>query len=112
MLKTRFVNLICSVLIVAAVFCLFDLAPSFSVSADTVDSVELVEEEVDPMHLKFVGRLYSIVLRKDSCDPAEKEKYARSLKGGISAAYDVLYHFYFSKDYRDLHHQGLCVAPL
>ena len=104
MLKTRFINLICSILIVAAVFCLFDLTPSFSVSADTVDSVEAIEEEVDPMHLKFVGRLYSIVLRKDSCDPAEKEKYAKSLKGGISAAYDVLYHFYFSKDYHDLHH--------
>ena len=52
MLKTRFINLICSLLIVAAVFCLFDLAPTFSVSADTVDSVEAIEEEIKEKEAK------------------------------------------------------------
>ena len=28
---------------------------------------------------------------------------ARSLKGGITEAYNILYHFYFSPEYRALH---------
>ena len=104
MLKTCLIRLICFVIAFTSVFCLFDGFPSTHVAADTIGEANTVEdEEVDPKYYQFVGRLYSIVTRRDTCDPAEKEKLARSLKGGITEAYNVLYHFYFSPEYRALH---------
>ena len=104
MIKTRLIRIICLVVAFTSVFCLFDGFTSTPVVADTVDDIEVLDEEVDPKHYQFVGRLYSIILRKDNCDPAEKEKLARKLKGGITEAYNVLFHFYFSSDYRALGH--------
>lgn len=104
MFKTRLIRIICLVVTFASVFCLFDGFPATPVAADTVNDVEVMDEEVDPAYYRFVGRLYSIVLRQDSCDKAEKEKMAKSLKGGITEAYNVLFRFYFSPDYRALGH--------
>ena len=60
------------------------------------------EENIDPLYLKFVGRLYAIVTRQDHADEQEKLELARSLKGGLPAAGSVLFHFYFSDEYRAL----------
>ena len=79
MIKTRLIRIICLVVAFTSVFCLFDGFASTPVVADTVDDIEVLDEEVDPKHYQFVGRLYSIILRKDNCDPAEKEKLARKL---------------------------------
>lgn len=68
---------------------------------DTVDA-DLEEEDIDEQYYKFVGRLYAIVTRQTYADPEEKKELAASLKGGISSAYDVMYHFYFSDAYREL----------
>ena len=103
MLKDRFIKFICMVLIAASVMGLSGFISNKSVIADTVDKTEISDVvETDPLYYKFVGRLYSIVLRKQQSDPVEKEKLAKSLRGGITSAYDVLFHFYFSSDYRAL----------
>ena len=87
MIKTRLIRIICLVVAFTSVFCLFDGFTSTPVVADTVDDIEVLDEKVDPKHYQFVGRLYSIILRKDNCDPAEKEKLARKL---ISMQADII----------------------
>jgi len=104
MFKIRLIRILCLVAAFASVFCLFDGFTSTPVVADTVNDIETLEVETDPMHYRFVGRLYSIILRQDTCDKEEKEKLAGKLKGGITEAYNVLFHFYFSPEYRALGH--------
>ena len=90
MIKTRLIRIICLVVAFTSVFCLFDGFTSTPVVADTVDDIEVLEEEVDPKHYQFVGRLYSIILRKDNCDPAEKEKAGDpAFRGGGRSGYRV-----------------------
>ena len=103
MLKKNFLKIVCFILCMSAVFCLFDGAKVSPVLAD--DSVEngaAEDEDIDPLYFRFVGRLYAIVTRQMHADEDEKYELAKSLKGGISAAYDVLYHFYFSDAYKAL----------
>ena len=77
MLKIRLIRIICLVAAFASVFCLFDGFTSTPVVADTVNDIETLEVETDPMHYRFVGRLYSIILRQDTCDKEEKEKHEK-----------------------------------
>ena len=91
-------------LVVSVSLCLY-MAEELNVSADDYvsETVEYSEdEEIDPLYLKFVGRLYAIVTRQDHADEEEKKELARSLKGGLPAAGSVLFHFYFSDEYRAL----------
>ena len=104
MLKTCLIRFSCFIIAFSSLFCLFDGFSFTPVAADTLPEANIVEdEEIDPRYYQFVGRLYSIVIRRDTCDPSEKEEMARSLKGGITEAYNILYHFYFSPEYRALH---------
>ena len=58
------------VLIAASVMGLSGFISNKSVIADTVDKTEISDVvETDPLYYKFVGRLYSIVLRKQQSDP-------------------------------------------
>lgn len=103
MIRNRLKKSVCLVLLMSAVFCLFDGSGFVSVSADTTgDTVSLEDEEIDAGHILFVRRLYAVVTRQMHADEEEIYKLARSLDGGISAAYDVMYHFYFSDQYRSL----------
>ena len=102
MIKRRLLKIFS--LVITASLCLF-MGEGFIVSAD--DSVSETgeyadEEEIDPLYLKFVGRLYAIVTRQDHADEQEKTELAKSLKGGLPAAGSVLFHFYFSDEYRAL----------
>ena len=99
MLKTCLIRFSCFIIAFSSLFCLFDGFSFTPVAADTLPEANIVEdEEIDPKYYQFVGRLYSIVTRRDTCDPSEKEEMARSLKGGITEAYNILYHFYFSNN--------------
>ena len=86
----------------AAVSSVFYFGNSIPVIAlDDIPEV-VVDEDIDEKYFQFVGRLYAIVTREMHADEVEKTELARSLSGGISAAYDVMYHFYFSDTYREL----------
>lgn len=76
--------------------------PVYADETETNVTSTTEDEEIDPSHLKFVARLYSIVTRQDRCDPEEKANLAENLKDGIDAAYSIMYHFYFSDTYRAL----------
>ena len=103
MMKNCFYRIISLVLVIAAVFCLLEGSIDSSVSADITDDAGTSEqEEIDAKYILFVRRLYSIVLRQMHADEDEIEDLAKSLDDGISAAYDVMYHFYFSDAYRAL----------
>ena len=87
MLKTCLIRFSCFIIAFSSLFCLFDGFSFTPVAADTLPEANIVEdEEIDPKYYQFVGRLYSIVTRRDTCDPSEKEEMARSLKGGITEA--------------------------
>ena len=77
-------------------------APVYADETETNVTSTTEDEEIDPSHLKFVARLYSIVTRQDRCDPEEKANLAENLKDGIDAAYSIMYRFYFSDTYRAL----------
>ena len=103
MMKNCFYRIVSLVLVIAAVFCLLEGSIDSSVSADITDDAGTSEqEEIDAKYILFVRRLYSIVLRQMHADEDEIEDLAKSLDDGISAAYDVMYHFYFSDAYRAL----------
>lgn len=103
MSKNRFLKLICLFLTVFSVLSVFSSSVPVIALDDASTADESAEEEdIDPMYFKFVGRLYAIVTRQMHADESEKHDLAKSLKGGISAAYDVMYHFYFSDAYREL----------
>ena len=81
-------------------FLFYKVAPSY-VYADTTDNIEN-EEEIDPKHMQFVVRLYAVVTRQMHADEEEKIRLAQSLDEGISAAYSVMFRFYFSDEYKEL----------
>lgn len=102
MLKNRFYKLIILVITAALSFGVFFTGFQMPVLAAPGEETETAEEEIDPKHLQFVGRLYAVVTRQMHADEEEKRELAESLKGGISAAYDVMFHFYFSEEYKAL----------
>ena len=123
MLRSRILKTLCMGLTAVMFICLFDNSAAMAAPDETYDILDeeiageveilceedidssaetVVEEEIDEEYFKFVGRLYAIVTRQSYADPDEKYELAKSLKGGISAAYDVLYHFYFSEEYKEL----------
>jgi hypothetical protein len=102
MLKRIALKLITLVLAVVTVLSMAVNAAPVPVIADSFDEDELTEEDIDPKHIQFVGRLYAIVTRQMHADEEEKLKLAKSLDNGISAAYDVMFHFYFSDEYKEL----------
>ena len=123
MLSGRILKTLCMGLTAVMFICLFDTNASVAAPDETYDILDneitgevgisfeedidssaepVIEEEIDEEYFKFVGRLYAIVTRESYADPDEKSELAKSLKGGIPAAYDVLYHFYFSDAYKEL----------
>ena len=103
MMKNCFYRIISLIMVIAAVFCLLEGSTDSNVSADITDDAGVSEqEEVDTKYILFVRRLYSIVLRQMHAEEEEIEDLAKSLDDGISAAYDIMYHFYFSDAYRAL----------
>ena len=103
MCKKLYLKIFCLLLTAATVLCLYDGGMKGTVEAASPEEAEVTEEEeIDEKYYQFVGRLYAIVTRQMHADAEEKTELARSLDGGISAAYDVMYHFYFSKEYKDL----------
>ncbi|MBR3248064.1 MAG: L,D-transpeptidase family protein [Clostridiales bacterium] len=100
--KNSFCKVFSIFLITVLTVCAFNTGLSVPVMAASGDEAETAEEEIDPRHLQFVGRLYAVVTRQMHADEEEKLELARSLKGGISAAYNVLFRFYFSDEYRKL----------
>ena len=87
-MKNRLIKLIC--LVMAAVSSVFYFGNSIPVIAlDDIPEV-VVDEDIDEKYFQFVGRLYAIVTREMHADEVEKTELARSLSGGISAAYDVM----------------------
>jgi len=83
-------------------FGVFSVCFSVPVMAAPDEGELQTEDEIDPKHLQFVGRLYAVVTRQMHADEEEKRALARSLDDGISAAYSVLFRFYFSDEYRAL----------
>ncbi len=102
MKKALLLKIACLVMTAVSVFCFSMPGDGAGVVAATPEAYEVTEEEIDEMYFKFVGRLYAIVTRQMHADEEEKTELARSLDGGISAAYKVMYHFYFSDEYRAL----------
>lgn len=102
MIKNCFVKIASVVLLAASVAGVFDVGtPVYA--EETTEVTETAEhKEISPEHLKFVGRLYTVINRQDICDQEEKKKLAESLDEGISAAYSVMFRFYFSDKYRAL----------
>ena len=96
MRNNRFLKLIALILTAATSLLLFYSGYKVPVLADTNDKAGTSEEEaIDPKHLQFVGRLYAVVTRQMHADEEEKIRLAQSLDEGISAAYSVMFRFYF-----------------
>ena len=102
MQKRQIIKSIALFLVTVNVLFMIGNVSPVAVLADVVDDTEAVEEEIDPKHIEFVRRLYAIVTRQMHADNEEKLELAKSLEGGISAAYNVLFRFYFSDEYRAL----------
>ena len=103
MLRNRILKVASAFLIAASCIGMFGIgAPVYADETETSVTETTADEEIDPSHLKFVARLYSIVTRQDRCDPEEKAKLAEDLQGGLDAAYSIMYRFYFSETYRAL----------
>lgn len=101
-IKFVFYKFICLVLTAVTAFIAFDTGITVSATDMDVDLTQW-EEDVDPKHYLFVGRLYATVTRQMCADEEEKLELAKKLKGGINAAEEVLFHFYFSDEYHNLH---------
>lgn len=101
MYKKHLMKVISLILVTASVLLLSGNVFSSNVLA--VTSVEGTDdEEIDEDHILFVRRLYAVVTRQMHADENEIRDLAKKLDDGISGAYDVLYHFYFSEAYRQL----------
>ena len=100
MIKTRFIKFICLLLTAVTSITLFNDGIAVSALDGAAGAGQITEEEeIDPKYIQFVTRLYAVVTRQDHADEEEKMELARSLKGGLQAAYVVMYHFYFSDEY-------------
>jgi len=103
MLKKLLRKCICLLLTAVSTVVIFSDGVVVSALDGEVENQEVVaEEDIDPKHIQFVTRLYAIVTRQDHADEQEKLELATSLKGGLQAAYKVMFHFYFSDEYRAL----------
>ncbi len=101
MYKKHLLKVISFILVTASVLLLSGNAFSSNVLAVTfVEGTDY--EEIDEDHILFVRRLYAVVTRQMHADEDEIRNLAKKLDDGISGAYDVLYHFYFSEAYRQL----------
>lgn len=103
MIKNLVSKCICLLLTAVSTMVIFsDGVIVSAVGSESNDQNVVAEEDIDPKHIQFVTRLYAIVTRQDHADEQEKMELAASLTGGLQAAYKVMFHFYFSDEYREL----------